>query len=234
MHLVMTILVSVLALPVQSGTHPSDVPDAPWTGATTSYRYDTVINGYDLGVQLLPDERSSDAAGVICDTFSMPTMPAGEHEGIDSPRFISDGAESARAGLAPFQDTFVYRTGYSAGLFAPPVAGRGAGLAENALPAALRGGAADVHVYYRVRNGKNVYVGITNDIARRQAQHGSRFMLEPITTSPVTRGQARAIEEALFRWNPGFQNIRHPISPSHSWYDDAVSWGEAWLRNNGF
>ena len=101
------------------------------------------------------------------------------------------------------------------------------------MPAALRGGATDVHVYYGVSNGKNVYVGITNNVARRQAEHGSRFVLDPITSSPVTRGQARAIEKALIVRNPGFQNVRHSISPNHSWYQEAVDWGEAWLRANG-
>ncbi len=39
--------------------------------------------------------------------------------------------------------------------------------------------------------------------------------------------------------NPGFQNIRHLICPSHSWYQNAPDWGKgtypklsatAWLR----
>lgn len=108
-----------------------------------------------------------------------------------------------------------------------------AGLADNALPSALRGGATDVPLYYGVSNGKNVYVGITNNVARLQAEHRSRFVLDPITSSPVTRGQAPAIEEALIVRNPGYQNMRYSISPNHSWYQGAVDWGEAWLRANG-
>lgn len=46
-----------------------------------------------------------------------------------------------------------------------------------------------------------------------------------MTTTPLTRDEARAIEEALIRRHPGFQNRRHEISPNHSWYDDAVAWG---------
>jgi hypothetical protein len=103
-----------------------------------------------------------------------------------------------------------------------------------ALPKALQGGPANVHVYYGVRNGQGrVYSGISNDVARRQAQHGDRFVLEPITTEGVTRGQARAIEEALIVRNPGFENIRHSISPKHAYYQDAVDWGNAWLRAHG-
>ena len=109
-----------------------------------------------------------------------------------------------------------------------------AGGAARALPSALRGGEATTHVYFGVRNGERVYVGITNDIARRAAEHGSRFRLQPITTSPVTRGEARAIEQALINRNPGFENIRNSISPNHSWYGEAVEWGEAWLRGAGY
>lgn len=78
-----------------------------------------------------------------------------------------------------------------------------------------------------------MYARITNNVARRQAEHGSRFVLDPITSSPVTRGQARAIEQALIERNPGFWNKINSISPKHSWYQSAVDWGEAWLRANG-
>lgn len=108
-----------------------------------------------------------------------------------------------------------------------------AGDVARALPSALRGGEATTHVYFGVRNGERVYVGITNDIARRQGEHGGRFVLKQITESPVTRGEARAIEQALINRNPGFENIRNSISPKHSWYGEAVDWGEAWLKANG-
>ena len=77
-----------------------------------------------------------------------------------------------------------------------------------------------------------MYVGITNDLKRRQMEHGARFTLEPITKTPLIRGEARAIEQALIKNNPGFQNIRNSISPTHTWYNQAVEWGEHWLRNN--
>lgn len=46
----------------------------------------------------------------------------------------------------------------------------------------------------------------------------------------VTRGEARTIEQALIVENPGFTNKINNISPKHAYYDDAVSWGQAWLR----
>jgi RHS repeat-associated protein len=105
----------------------------------------------------------------------------------------------------------------------------------HALPKALSGGAADTYVYFGSRNGKNVYTGITNNVGRRTSQHGDRFDgLRQITDAPVTRGQARSIEQALIVRNPGFQNVRNSISPNHAYYDDAVSWGESWLKQNGF
>jgi len=59
-------------------------------------------------------------------------------------------------------------------------------------------------------------------------------VLDPITTSAVTRGEARAIEQALIVRNPGFNNKINSISPNHSYYQDAVDWGEAWLVRNGY
>ena len=100
------------------------------------------------------------------------------------------------------------------------------------LPQALSGGPADTYVYYGKKGGKPVYVGITNDLKRRQMEHGTRFRLEPITKTPLIRGEARAVEQALIKNNPGFQNIRNSISPTHTWYNQAVEWGEQWLRNN--
>ncbi len=101
------------------------------------------------------------------------------------------------------------------------------------LPDELADGVSDVHVYLGMIEGKPVYTGITNNLVRRQAQHGDRFRLEPLTTDPVTRGQARAIEQALIEQNPHFQNVINSISPRHAYYEGAVDWGDAWLRANG-
>jgi len=117
---------------------------------------------------------------------------------------------------------------------ASPVPGLSRIVRAAELPGALRGGEALTHVYFGVRDEQRVYVGITNDLARRAAEHGERFELVEITSSPVTRGEARAIEQALIERNPGFENIRNSISPNHPWYDQAVDWGESWLTKNGF
>ncbi len=53
------------------------------------------------------------------------------------------------------------------------------------------------------------------------------------TTSPLTRGEARAVEQAMIERNPGFENKINSISPNHDWFDQAVEWGENWLRSNG-
>lgn len=86
-----------------------------------------------------------------------------------------------------------------------------------------------------------MYAGITNDMGRRQSEHGSRFVLDQLTPEAgLTRGQARAVEEALLTRAGGtaseggvFQNVRHSISPRHSYHQDAVDWGEHWLQGQG-
>jgi len=102
-----------------------------------------------------------------------------------------------------------------------------------ALPRELRGGSANVHVYIGYVEGKPMYTGITNDLARRQQQWGSQYDLRAVTDTPLTRGEARSVEEALIRRNPGFANKIHSISPKHVWYQQAVDWAEAWLRAQG-
>jgi hypothetical protein len=99
------------------------------------------------------------------------------------------------------------------------------------LPRALRGGPADTFVYKGMRGSDEVYVGITKNLNRRASQHADRFdRLVPVTNSPVTRGQARAIEEALIAKNQQFENIYHSISPRYPWYAEAKRWGNAWLE----
>ena len=103
------------------------------------------------------------------------------------------------------------------------------------VPRSLLRGPKDVHVYLAYRKGKPVYVGVSKNIAQRTRQHGIRFeKLDTITSEPLTRRQARAIEQVLYEGNPQFENMRNPIDPLHDWYGDAVEWGEAWLRENGF
>ncbi len=103
------------------------------------------------------------------------------------------------------------------------------------LPEALtvgRNAEPGVSVYQGVSDGKPVYVGITNNPTVRAAQHGDRFALEELAGG-LTRGEARAVEQAIIAQNPGYQNLINSISPRHPWYQQAVDWGEAWLRANG-
>jgi hypothetical protein len=102
-----------------------------------------------------------------------------------------------------------------------------------ALPAALAGGLANTDVYIGNSAGSEVYAGITNDLDRRAKQHGDRFAIRAITNEPVVRGAARAIEQALIVRNPNFENKINSISPKRPFYQDAVDWGEAWLKGNG-
>ncbi|WNV87867.1 RHS repeat-associated core domain-containing protein [Umezawaea sp. Da 62-37] len=114
----------------------------------------------------------------------------------------------------------------------------GLGKGMPALPEALtvgRNADKGVDVYKGIKNGKDVYSGITNNLANRTAQHGSRFdYLQRVTAQGgVTRGEARAIEQALINRSQGLNKI-NSISPSHPYYQQAVNWGNAWLRRNGF
>jgi hypothetical protein len=98
----------------------------------------------------------------------------------------------------------------------------------------LAAGPARTFVYLGMRGSKAVYAGVTNNLARRGAEHAGRFGIEALTPRAVTRGQGRAIEQALLNRNPQFQNRINSISPLRSFYNDAVRWGEAWLKSHGF
>ena len=103
------------------------------------------------------------------------------------------------------------------------------------VPESLLKGKADTRVYFGVKNGKNDYVGITKNLKNRQYQHGDRFdILKEITTEPVTRRQARAIEQVLIKDNPQFSNKINSISPNRDWYNDATSWARKWLSEHGY
>lgn len=89
------------------------------------------------------------------------------------------------------------------------------------------------HVYIGYRNGKAVYVGIAKDVEARALQHGARFdELKRITTQPLNRAHARSVEQALIDKNPAFENIANSISPDRALYNDAVKWGNSWLKSN--
>jgi hypothetical protein len=42
------------------------------------------------------------------------------------------------------------------------------------------------------------------------------------------------LPQALVVRNPGYDNIINSISPGHSYYQQAVDWGESWLNRKGF
>lgn len=90
-------------------------------------------------------------------------------------------------------------------------------------------------VYLGMRSTKPVYVGITSAIANRACQHGDRFdaMVKLTNGSPITRDQARALEQAILELNPHFENQINSIASTRTWYQEAVQWGKQWLNNYG-
>lgn len=83
------------------------------------------------------------------------------------------------------------------------------------------------------------YVGISSDVPRREHEHG-KYQLEKITPLPVTRLQARAIEQALIvkigmsKAGGILDNRRNEISESRDFYCDAIDWGGSMLDFLGF
>ena len=106
------------------------------------------------------------------------------------------------------------------------------------LPTNLKGGKKNNTVY----KGAG-YVGITKNLELRKSQHataGRTFTPVQIKgASGLSRGEARAIEETCIV-NGGFkadggllQNQRHSINPKLAYYDDAITWGNAFLKKSG-
>ena len=105
---------------------------------------------------------------------------------------------------------------------------------SGSVPNSLLQGNPNTRVYLGIIDGEPDYVGIAYDVERRQSQHGDRFdYLREITTEPLTRRQARAIEQAMIKNHPEYSNKINSISTKRDWYNDAVTWGEAWLREHG-
>lgn len=112
------------------------------------------------------------------------------------------------------------------------------GCAEPDFPEELtqgRNAEEGIDVYLGVdEEGNSIYAGISNNTVRRALEHGDRFAgLDPFGAS-ITRGEGRAIEQALINDNPNFINAINSISPSHSWQTQAVAWGRWWLTTNGY
>jgi RHS repeat-associated protein len=93
---------------------------------------------------------------------------------------------------------------------------------------------AEYYIYQGYKNGQAVYTGITNDIARRATEWGDKFKIEALNSAcPVTRDQARAVEQVLIEKNPDFLNKINSIAPTRLWYPQAITWGQNWLKSNG-
>lgn len=113
------------------------------------------------------------------------------------------------------------------------------GTGARVFPQALKGGTAETVVYFGYRaDGTFAYVGITKNFSARKSQWSGLYDIRQ-QSSPLTRGEARAIEEALivqggFAADGGrLANKIHSISPNHPYYDEAVAWATRWLADNG-
>ena len=79
---------------------------------------------------------------------------------------------------------------------------------SGSVPNSLLQGDPNTRVYLGIIDGEPDYVGIAYDVERRQSQHGDRFdYLREITTEPLTRRQARAIEQAMIKNHPTERRI---------------------------
>ena len=95
----------------------------------------------------------------------------------------------------------------------------------------------DNYVYFGFRNTNVVYVGITNNIAKRALQHGKRFdFISSITQEPLSRIHARGVEQVLIERNKPqkgiFENKINSISPLNFRYASAHRFGEQYLETN--
>jgi RHS repeat-associated protein len=94
-----------------------------------------------------------------------------------------------------------------------------------------------VSVYQIVKDGEVTYVGITNNLARRSAEHGAA--LEEVAGG-LTRKEARSVEQALIEHhglakNGGtLENKINSISPQRSGFREAVEFGVQVLHNLGY
>jgi len=54
-----------------------------------------------------------------------------------------------------------------------------------------------------------------------------------INSCPVTKDQARGIEQYLINQNPSFDNKINSIAPGRSWYQEAVDFGQNYMQSLG-
>jgi hypothetical protein len=104
--------------------------------------------------------------------------------------------------------------------------GKGAKVAKDAEEA--------VSVYKIAKEGETTYVGITNNIARRSAEHGADLKE---VAGGLTRNQARGVEQALIEHhglasNGGtLTNKINSISRANTIYHEAVTFGRMFLQS---
>ncbi|MGA9043135.1 MAG: RHS repeat-associated core domain-containing protein [Terriglobales bacterium] len=107
---------------------------------------------------------------------------------------------------------------------------------SHALGLAAKEGAV-VSVYAIVKDGETVYVGITNNLARRAAEHGEELTK---IAGGLTRGEARGVEQALINQhglakNGGtLLNKINSVAPSNPIYKEAVQFGRQLLQSIGY
>lgn len=78
--------------------------------------------------------------------------------------------------------------------------------------------------------GSDVYVGIKNNMVRRQSEWRGTYDISR-TTGGLTRNQARAIEQVIIKNNPNYLNKINSISPSNPNYQQVIDWGTSYLEN---
>jgi len=96
------------------------------------------------------------------------------------------------------------------------------------------GGIQDTYVYLGYNEANEaIFVGITRDLD--SALLDQRFVgIREVSVTPLTRGQALAVQQAVLEVEPGLINELNAISPFVAHFDDSVSWGRAWLQLNGW
>lgn len=105
--------------------------------------------------------------------------------------------------------------------------------ADNAADFAkwLNKGSNNVNVYKGFdAAGSDVYVGVTNNLARRQGEWGNTLRIDQIHEG-LTRNQARAIEQVIIEQNPNYLNKINSISLSNPNYQQAIDWANTFMEN---
>ena len=96
-------------------------------------------------------------------------------------------------------------------------------------------------VYHSIEEGATVYVGITNNLARRAAEHlaGKGINIQPLLQG-LTRSDARAVEQALIQINGlgknggTLLNKINSISTSNPTYANQLEKGYELLKSIGY